>query len=306
MINDCSVIIPTYFPGKIIENLLESIPPVKEILILDNSGDKELEDLIKNNYKKAKYIFTGDIGLSRTFNRALNEINTNLMFITQPDVVLEKNCIENLIIAHKKYKNSALLVPLIFENSQYSKYDHFDLRLDKNKKIKNFKIKNFKKIYPSGDFGVEAVNSTAILIDKKKIKEIGGWDEYYYTYLEDIDLCYKVRKNNFEIIKINNSIVNHVGFQSHKSSKHKEINISRVFNFNKSSVYFDYKNKSKSFFFFKCLKNLSKLFIKLIINIILLRRKKININLIKLKSYYYFFFLENFGKKNIQLQKNKF
>ena len=45
-------------------------------------------------------------------------------------------------------------------------------------------------------------------IDKKKINQIGGWDNYFYTYLEDIDLCYRVRKNNFEIIKVKNSIVN--------------------------------------------------------------------------------------------------
>tara|TARA_Y100000591_G_C21815843_1_gene690674 strand:+ start:103 stop:1011 length:909 start_codon:yes stop_codon:yes gene_type:complete len=302
MINDCSVVIPTYFPGKIIENLLVSIPPVKEILILDNSNDKELESLIKNNYKHVKYIQTGDIGLGNTFNKALEEISTNLMFITQPDVVLKKNCIENLLLANKKYVNSALLVPLILENNQYSKYDHFDLRLDKNKKIKNFKIKNFKSIYPSGDFGVEAVNSTAILIDKKKIKQIGGWDNYYYTYLEDIDLCYRVRKSNFEIIKIKNSCVNHTGFQSHKLSKHNEINIKRIFNFNKSSLYFDYKNKSKLFFFQKSLINLFKIILKLFFNIILFRKKKIDINLIKIKSYYYFFFLENFGKKNIQLK----
>jgi GT2 family glycosyltransferase len=303
MINDCSVVIPTYFPGKIIEKLFESIPPVKEILVFDNSNDHELEDLIKNKYEHVKYIPTGDIGLGNTFNKALGEIKTNLMFITQPDVIIEKNCIENLILAQKKYIHSALLAPLIFENNQYSKYDHFDLKIDKNKKIKNFKIKNFKSVNPSGDIGVEAINSTSILIDRKKIKQIGGWDNYYYTYLEDVDLCYRVRKNNFEIIKVKNSIVNHTGFQSHKSSKHKEINIKRIFNFSKSSLYFDYKNKSKSFFYLQSFKNFIKIILKLLINIILFKKKKIVINLTKLKSYYYFFFLENFGKRNIQLKQ---
>lgn len=302
MINDCSIVVPTYFPGKIIEKLFMSFPPVKEILVLDNSDDNELKDLINDKYNHIKYIPTGDIGLGKTFNKALEEIKTELMFITQPDVVLGKNCIENLLLSKKKYTNSALLVPLIFEKNQYSKYDHFDLRLDKNKKIINFKIKNFKNIQPSGDFGVEAVNSTALLIDKKKIKEIGGWDNYFYTYLEDIDLCYRVRKNNYEIIKVKNSIVNHIGFQSHKYSKHDEINKKRVFNFNKSSLYFDYKNKSKFYFYLKLFKNLSKIILKLIANIIFFKRIKVQINLIKLKSYYYFFFLENFGKKNIQIK----
>ena len=303
MINNCSVVIPAYFPGKIIEKLFESVPPVKEILVFDNSNDHELEDLIKNKYEYIKYKPTGDIGLGNTFNKALGEIKTDLMFITQPDVVIEKNCIENLILAKKKYTHAALLAPLIFENNQYSKYDHFDLKIDKNKKIKNFKIKNFKSVYPSGDFGVEAINSTSILIDKKKIKQIGGWDNYYYTYLEDVDLCYRVRKSNFEIIKVKNSRINHTGFQSHKSSKHEEVNIKRIFNFSKSSLYFDYKNKSKLFFYLQSFKNFIKITLKFLINIILQKKKKIIINLTKLKAYYYFFFLENFGKRNIQLKQ---
>ena len=294
MINDCSVVIPTYFPGKIIEKLFESIPPVKEILVFDNSNDHELEDLIKNKYEHVKYIPTGDIGLGNTFNKALGEIKTDLMFITQPDVVIEKNCIENLILAKKKYINSALLAPLIFENNQYSKYDHFDLKIDKNKKIKNFKIKNFKNIHTSGDIGVEAINSTSILIEKKKIKQIGGWDNYYYTYLEDVDLCYRVRKSNFEIIKVKNSRVNHTGFQSHKSSKHEEVNIKRIFNFSKSSLYFDYKNKSKLFFYLQTFKNFIKIILKLLINIILFKKKKNCYQFDKIKIILLFFFLGKF------------
>ena len=103
MINDCSIVVPTYFPGKIIEKLFESFPPVKEVLVLDNSNDNELKDLINQKYKYIKYIPTGDIGLGKTFNKALEEIKTELMFITQPDVVLEKNCIENLLLAKKIY-----------------------------------------------------------------------------------------------------------------------------------------------------------------------------------------------------------
>ena len=187
----CSVVIPTLFPVNIIENLFKSIPVVEEILVLDNSNDIELEKLIKQSYIDIKYIPTGDIGLGRTFNKALKITKCELMFITQPDVIIERNCIENLLSAYKKYENVALLSPLLFEDNQYSKYDHYDLKLNKKKEILNLKVKNNKNIFPSGDFGVEAINSTAVLIDKEKIKSVNGWDNYYYTYLEDIDLCLK-------------------------------------------------------------------------------------------------------------------
>ena len=220
----CSVVIPTYFPGNIIKNLLNTIPDVEEILILDNGNDEELKNLLVQEFNNVTYLNTGDIGLGKTFNKAISIVKTNNIFITQPDVTLHKNCIENLILAKSKYKNAAILAPVLYENEKYSYYDHLDLLLNKHKKI--IKRKNKNKIYclPSGDFCVEAINSTALLVDKEKIKTINGWDDYYYTYLEDVDLCYRVRKKNYEIIKIINSKVDHVGFASHKKSNYNEAN----------------------------------------------------------------------------------
>ena len=46
MLDDCSIIVPTYHPGEIINNLLNSLPEVKEIIILDNSDDVNLKNFI--------------------------------------------------------------------------------------------------------------------------------------------------------------------------------------------------------------------------------------------------------------------
>ena len=124
--------------------------------------------MIIDRYKNIKYINTGDIGLGKTFNMALKLAKSDNIFITQPDVILRKNCLENLLLAKKKYKDAALLAPLLFEKNKYSIYDHLDLPLDKKKRIINRNSDNRIKSYPSGDFCVEAINSTALLIDKKK------------------------------------------------------------------------------------------------------------------------------------------
>jgi len=55
MLDDCSIIVPTYHPGEIINNLLNSLPEVKEIIILDNSDDINLKNLIIDRFKNIKY-----------------------------------------------------------------------------------------------------------------------------------------------------------------------------------------------------------------------------------------------------------
>mgnify|MGYP001413361678 FL=1 len=296
MLNNCSIIIPTYYPGEIINNLLNSLPEAKEIIILDNSDDINLKKLIIDRYKNIKYINTGDIGLGKTFNMALEIAKSNQIFLTQPDVILRKNCLENLLLAKKKYKDAAVLAPLLFEKNNYSIYDHLDLALDKKKRITHRSNANRIYKFPSGDFCVEAINSTALLIDKKKITTVKGWDDYFYTYLEDIDLCLRLRKKNLEIIKVFESQVDHVGFGSHQKENEDNANENRIFNFCRSSIYFNFKHRSKIFFTQRTILEILKILLKIILNSILFRRKKIKENFLRIKAYNSFF-LEKFAKK---------
>ena len=109
-----TVIIPTFYPGRIIEKCLASLPSVSEIIIIDNGEDLELEKIIRLQKHKIKHYKVGDIGLSKSFNIALAKSKNENILITQPDVYFEKNAILNLIKAQKKYNNAGIISPLSF------------------------------------------------------------------------------------------------------------------------------------------------------------------------------------------------
>ena len=201
-----TVIIPTFYPGRIIEKCLASLPSVSEIIIIDNGEDLELEKIIRLQKHKIKHYKVGDVGLSKSFNIALAKSKNENILITQPDVYFEKNSILNLMKAQNKYKNAGVISPLLFEKKKYSQYDHLDLSLSKSGNLKDIKKPKKINIIPSGDICVEAVNATAMLIKKSIIKKVNGWDENIYTYHEDIDLCIRLRRKKNKIIKIKKSI----------------------------------------------------------------------------------------------------
>ena len=266
---DVTVIIPTYYPGDIIKNLFQSLPKVREIIILDNGSDVNLKSLITSEYNIINYINVGDIGLGKTFNYGLG---------------ISKS--ENILQKQKKYPNAAILSPLVFEKEKYAFYDAPLLKLDKSNFLINCKIKNTINKIPDGDLSVEAVTSTAILLKKNIIKELNGWDNFYYTYLEDIDLSARVRIAGYEIIKVKNSRVQHQPFSSHSNDKHDYINNKRILNFMRSSIYFQKKFSNKINFKKFFIKNFLKYCSKLLVNIFLLRIKKVKINYIKLKQFF--------------------
>lgn len=287
---NCSIVIPTYYPGIIINKLLTSLPSVKEVFILDNGNDHQLKQLISTKYKYINHIECGDIGLGKTFNYSLKIINTENLFITQPDVVLKKNCIENLLLAKTKYPDGAIFSPIYYDENKYSEFDYLDLSLDTYKNIINIKRKK-KIIEPWGDFCIEAVASTSNLLDVKKIESLGGWDNYFYTYMEDVDLSLKVRRANYTIIKVLHSQINHKGFASHDIKNSTKMNEKRIYNFTKSSVYFSYKNHNTYKFIIYFNQVLIINLLKLLINLLFLK-KKYKINLIRIMAIYKFIISE--------------
>ena len=297
---DCSVVIPTYYTHQIILNLLNSLPNCKEVLILDNSNDENLKKILPKNLNgnKIQYYNLGDIGLSRTYNTALEIIKSKNLCITQPDVVLEKNCLENLLKAKSLYDSAALFSPIIFNNEIYDSFMDFHVPPLKKTIFK----KNFSNTFePCGDFCVESINATAILLDKDKIIDIGGWDNYYYTYFEDLDICKRLNKINLGIVKVNSSKVYHptggFGVDSFKKDLHKFIKKKKFFNYSKSLLYFKYKYDDKFYFYKFSFLEYLKFVKKFLKSLFLFKNESLFENYYRLKAFYYFFIKENFGKK---------
>jgi len=292
LLSKLSIIIPTFYPGKIIIKCLKSLPKESEIILVDNGNDIELEKIIKTLKLKIKHYKIGDVGLPKSFNFGVSKAKHENILITQPDVNFEKKSILNLIKVQKKYSKAGIISPLLFEKKKYSIYDHLDLKLDKNGKLIN--KKNIYKVHkiPSGDICVEAVNATVMLLKKKIIKKIKGWDENIYTYHEDIDLCLRLRKKNFQIIKTPKSIAHHVGFGSHSKKNRDKVDRSRNWHYCWTSLYFKQKHGSKIEFIIFFIRNITKYFLKTLLNSLIFKRKKTVLNFIRLRACINYIFIK--------------
>ena len=282
--SELTIIIPTFYPGTIINKCIDSLPLQSDLIIVDNGEDGELERIISGKKNNIRHFKIGDLGLPKSFNYAVKQAYNENILITQPDVSFEKDSIKNLIDASQKYKGAGLLAPIIYENNKYSAFNSLDLWLGKNGELIKKKRVKKKNTLPSGDFCAEAVSATAMLLKKSVLNKIGGWDENIYTYLEDLDLCLKLRRNNLQIIKIKNSRVDHVGFGSHKIENLSKFELSRNWHFMWSSLYFKkkYENNNEYISFF--LKNLIKYFFKTILSALILNKKKTILNLMRLRA----------------------
>lgn len=193
---------------KDILRLLYSIlgTPIDNIYIIDNSPTNFLLSKIDISHKILYYHGHGNIGYGSGHNIALNdaiEKGAKYHIILNPDVYFEESIIENIYNYIKNDDSIGLLMPKILYPSGKTQYlckllpTPFDLLFRRFcpfpyyvKKMNDkyeLKFTDYNKMME-----VPSLSGCFMYINLQVIRNIGGFDERFFMYAEDMDLCRRI------------------------------------------------------------------------------------------------------------------
>ena len=240
-----SIVIVAFKSEAIIQKCIESIDDTIQIIIIENSNDMEFKRFIEKKYHNVQcYLSEKNLGMGAGNNLGIKYVKTDYVLILNPDVVLEKSTINEILIASEKIKSFAILSPLS-SNNDYPNY-----KLDRDKKDLIEKNEPFK---------VKSVDGFSMLFNIKKLKqtiksdELNFFDENFFMYLENDDLCKRIidMKENIYIIPL--AKINHLGGKAVDQIYNEEVEFSRIWHWIWSKFYF---NKKHYGFFIALIKGL--------------------------------------------------
>lgn len=240
---DINIVIVNYF------NKEETLRAVKSIffdlensnfdfivVVVDNSQNKDnIQSDLEAKFSKVKYINTGsNLGFGKANNIGFKAYSARYYFALNSDAYLEenKNTIAELINFLDRNKKIGIVGPKLknLDNSlQHSCY-----RFNKSSiLVKPFKHINWQKKYKKikvnadkllmGDFDhnetrpVDWVLGAAMVIRHEAVEKTGWFDERYFMYLEDADLCMRMWESGWPVYYLHNICVYHK--YSRESSK---------------------------------------------------------------------------------------
>lgn len=249
-----SIGIVTFKSEKVILDCLKSIKKIKNIIIFDNSNDINLKYKIKKKYPKIKFILSKkNLGYGEGNNNILKRCKTQYLLVLSPDTILKKNCEKELIKAANKNKNKFSIISPLSNERNYGNFGN-------------------KKIIKKNLFQVDFVKGFAMLLNKKKIKKIGMFDKNIFLYLEEIDLCKRLRDKGEKVFICSKSKVIHLGAKSSDIGfQYEKI---RNWHWMWSSVYYEKKFYNIFFVYLKYSIKLIINLLKSVIYLILFNNKK--------------------------------
>jgi len=218
---EVTIIIVTFRSEARVMNCLKSISKEISVIVVENSNDKKFKSRIEENFKNVNCILTGENkGYSAANNIGLKLVKTKYALVLNPDTILNSQAIQNFLNTVKKVKDFWLIGPAVDQMVNY------DFKKDNLIEVNN--IKGF-----------------AIFFNISKFNQ-NFFDENFFLYFEEIDLCKRVKNNNGKIYLDNSIIIKHDGANSVHKSNILELEKNRNWHWMWSTFY--YHKKYKGFF----------------------------------------------------------
>ena len=251
-IKDITIVIASFKSEKKIKNCLNSIDKHVKVLVIENSDNLIFKENLENEFSNVECVLAGaNIGYGSANNIGLKKVSTKYALILNPDATLHSSTLENFIKTTKKISEFAIMAPYIQEKN--------------NENINN------QNIFP---LEVENVKGFAMFLNLSEFKEVGFFDENFFFYFEEIDLCKRLTKSGKKIYLIPDIKIDHAGGISHDESIKNEMELSRNWHWMWSTFNYHKKYKGYLISFFIVLPKLSSAMIKVLIYSVIFNKDK--------------------------------
>ncbi len=257
--NNLTFVIVTFNSRKVIYNCLNSLPKDFHKLIIENSSDKKLKKELEQNYDKTEVILSKNIGMGAGNNVGIIKSNTQYVYVLNPDVTLKHDTILNINNSISELDNFAILSPL----SDNPGYPNYRSNLSKSLNYNDNIIRD-----------IEEIDGYSMIINKNFFNNNIFFDEKFFMYLENVDLCLRAKKKGGKLFIIKNSKIHHLGAQAVDDKYSKEIELSRNWHWMWSKLYFNKKHRGILFSSLFGLISLSTNFLKYFLCILTFNKKR--------------------------------
>jgi N-acetylglucosaminyl-diphospho-decaprenol L-rhamnosyltransferase len=271
---DLTIIITTFKSEQKIRECLSSIDPKINIILIENSSSIEFKKDIESNFSNVTCELTNDnLGYGKANNIGLRKVKTKYALILNPDAILHSNTLSLFFKFTKMNEEFTILGPN--QNEKLSTLDN-----DKKREIEFFET--------------DKIKGYAMFLNMEKLKSVGFYDENIFLYLEEIDLCKRVKDAKGKILICPNIIIFHYGAQSVNDHYSNQIELTRNWHWMWSLFYFNKKHHNYTYALIKISYYIWKYSFEFFLSILLLKKQKFLLNKFRL----YGIFSSIFGKKS--------
>ena len=209
-----SVIVVTYNGEDYIRRCLQSIfyqnyRPI-EVIVIDNASRDATVDLVKQDFPDCRLIILKkNRHYAAALNRGLEVAEGNYFLLLNQDIELAPDCISALLSKMKTTPRAGIVSPMM----KFASLPGFINGLGNHISNRNWGSDNFINCVDVGQFRdlaeLPSACFGAVFISREALREVGGLDEGYGSFYEDVDWSFRCWYQGWRIVPAPEAVVYH-------------------------------------------------------------------------------------------------
>jgi len=182
------------------------------VTVYDNGSSDGSLQLARDSFPKLRYIGNHkNLGFAAAVNRAAQTLQNEYFLLLNPDIVVFPNAVDSMLEFMRQHPRCGILggeilSPSGFRQHTCRRFPHyfnvpFGRRSLARRIFSNNEFSN-KYLYLDLDYRcpqkVDFVEGSLMMIRRKAAEEVDFFDEDFFLYLEDADLCYRLKEKGWE------------------------------------------------------------------------------------------------------------
>jgi len=247
-----SVVMVVYMTGAALgESLAWALKDagVHELLVVDNGSTPEdvlyLRQLAERDTRVVVLSGHGNIGFARAANLGARTATGDILVFLNPDAFLQPDCVARLVAEIEARPSPCIVGARVLnpDGTEQRGARRGDITpinalltlsgLARQRALKRFEVHWEGESLPDVAVEVPTISGACFGMRREDFDAVHGFDEKYFLHVEDVDLCWRVRKAGGEVLFHPKAEVVHLGHTSHVSPLrvefHKGVGLARYF-----------------------------------------------------------------------------
>ena len=193
-----------------IHSLRNQTYPDHQIIVVDNASTDGSVAFLREKHTDVKILTHNEnYGFGKSYNRAIREVDSRYVILLNNDVVVDKNWMSALVKCFDSHSNIFACGSRILLQDPKERINHAGGRVaifggGWDEKFLDPTNDQTKEPYPTS-----SACGAAMMMDREIFLELGGFDDDFFAYFEDADICYRAWLSGYRVMHCPQSIAYH-------------------------------------------------------------------------------------------------
>jgi O-antigen biosynthesis protein len=234
---DISIIIVSYNVRDLLENCLHSVESALEglrgeVFVVDNDSDDGSADMTRQRFPDVRLIANSEnMGFAKANNLALAHAQGEFLLLLNPDTLVQEDTLHTMLLFFRENDDVGMAGCKIIKPDgtleaacrrsfpspwvSFTKLTGLSTLFPRSPLFARY---NLTYLSEDESYEVDAISGSFMMLRRAVYEQIGGLDETYFMYGEDLDWCFRVQRAEWKLFYVHSTKIVHYGGESTKRS----------------------------------------------------------------------------------------